>query len=121
MPVHEASLFVGNSGTSLRFLTAMLAAAEGTFHLDGTPRMRERPVDDLLRHCAAWVPDVRSDRGTGCPPVTVQAHGLDRRLRIRPGDVSSQFLSGLLMALPYAAARRRSRCRESSSPSRTFG
>jgi len=102
LPVNSASLFVGNSGTSLRFLTAMLAAAEGTFHLDGTPRMRERPVDDLLTALRSLGPIVRSDRGNGCPPVTVETRGLEGGYASVRGDVSSQFLSGLLMALPYA-------------------
>ncbi|MBV8487659.1 MAG: 3-phosphoshikimate 1-carboxyvinyltransferase, partial [Planctomycetaceae bacterium] len=97
LPVQSASLFVGNSGTSLRFLTAMLAAAEGTFLLDGTPRMQERPVDDLLMALRSLGAIVRSDRGNGCPPVTVETRGLEGGYASVRGDVSSQFLSGLLM------------------------
>ncbi|MFO0891419.1 MAG: 3-phosphoshikimate 1-carboxyvinyltransferase [Isosphaeraceae bacterium] len=101
-PAREASLFVGNSGTSLRFLTAMLTTGAGTYHLDGTPRMRERPVEDLLAALNNLGAKVRSDLGTGCPPVTVEARGLDGGFSSVRGDVSSQFLSGLLMALPYS-------------------
>ncbi len=101
----EAELFVANSGTSLRFLTAMIAAAaHGTFRLDGTPRMRQRPVADLLDALNRLGSDARSDLGTGCPPLTVRADGLDGGFAFVRGDVSSQFLSGLLMALPYAAS-----------------
>ena len=93
---------MANSGTSLRFLTAMLATGEGTYHLDGTPRMRERPVADLLATLNGLGAMARSDLGTGCPPVTIEARGLEGGYAFVRGDVSSQFLSGLLMALPYA-------------------
>jgi len=99
-----AELFVANSGTSLRFLTALCATGRGTFRLDGTPRMRERPVADLLRALNGLGAIARSDLGTGCPPVTVEASGLDGGYAFVKGDVSSQFLSGLLMALPAAKA-----------------
>ncbi len=101
-PVGEASLQMANSGTSLRFLAAMLATGNGTYHLDGTPRMRERPVADLLATLNSLGAAVRSDQGTGCPPITIEAKGLAGGYASVRGDVSSQFLSGLLMALPYA-------------------
>jgi 3-phosphoshikimate 1-carboxyvinyltransferase len=102
IPAREADLFVGNSGTSLRFLTAMVATASGTFRLDGSARMRERPVADLLQALNGLGADATSDLGTGCPPITVKASGLDGGYAFVKGDVSSQFLSGLLMALPYS-------------------
>jgi 3-phosphoshikimate 1-carboxyvinyltransferase len=102
IPVHTAALEVANSGTSLRFLTAMVATGNGTFHLDGSPRMRQRPVSDLLAALNRLGADARSDLGTGCPPVTVCARGLDGGYADIKGDVSSQFASGLLMALPYS-------------------
>jgi 3-phosphoshikimate 1-carboxyvinyltransferase len=102
IPRQEADLFVANSGTSLRFLTAMVATGSGRFRLDGTPRMRERPVADLLQALNGLGADATSDLGTGCPPVTVKASGLDGGYAFVKGDVSSQFLSGLLMALPYS-------------------
>jgi 3-phosphoshikimate 1-carboxyvinyltransferase len=102
IPEREAELFVGNSGTTVRFLTAMLAACEGTFRLDGIPRMRERPIADLLTTLNTLGSNAQSDLGTGCPPVTIRAEGLrGGQTKIR-GDVSSQFLSALLMAAPYA-------------------
>jgi 3-phosphoshikimate 1-carboxyvinyltransferase len=102
IPVESAGLDLANSGTSLRFLTAMLATGRGIFTLDGTPRMRERPIADLLDALGAMGVDARSDLGTGCPPVTLRARGLNGGFASVKGDVSSQFLSGLLMALPYA-------------------
>jgi 3-phosphoshikimate 1-carboxyvinyltransferase len=105
IPSRGASLQVKNSGTSLRFLTAMLASGEGTFHLDGSPRMRQRPLRDLLDALASLGVSALSDLGTGCPPVTIEARGLGGGFAEVKGDVSSQFLSGLLMALPCSRER----------------
>lgn len=102
IPNHNAELFLANSGTSLRFLTAMVATGLGSFRLDGSPRMRERPVADLLTALNGLGADARSELGNGCPPVLVNASGLDGGIVPVKGDISSQFLSGLLMALPYA-------------------
>jgi 3-phosphoshikimate 1-carboxyvinyltransferase len=102
LPVKQADLFIGNSGTSVRFLTAMLSVCHGEFRLDGVPRMRERPIQDLIEALNDLGSQVSSIDKTGCPPVLVRAAGLaGGRIRLR-GDVSSQFLSGLLMAAPYA-------------------
>lgn len=104
LPAAGADLFVGNSGTTVRFLTALVALGHGRFRLDGVPRMRERPIADLLAALNALGVSARSETGNGCPPVVVDAAGLaGGKARIR-GDVSSQFLSGLLLASPYAAA-----------------
>ncbi|MEW4570245.1 3-phosphoshikimate 1-carboxyvinyltransferase [Tautonia sp. JC769] len=102
LPAESADLFVGNSGTTLRFLTAMVCVTRGTYRLDGVPRMRERPVADLLLALNRLGADARSEFDNGCPPVIVQADGLDGGYAEVRGDVSSQFLSGLLMALPCA-------------------
>ncbi|MEN6407995.1 MAG: 3-phosphoshikimate 1-carboxyvinyltransferase [Thermoguttaceae bacterium] len=101
IPARQADLYVGNSGTTVRFLTAMLTIGAGRYQLDGTPRMRERPIGDLidaLRQLGAEA----SAASTGCPPVVVAAHGLQGGRAVVAGDVSSQFLSALLMAAPYA-------------------
>ena len=120
IPAREASLYVANSGTSLRFLTAMLATGAGNFHLDGTPRMRQRPVSDLLVALNGLGARATSDLGTGCPPLTIEASGLSGGDVFVRGDVSSQFLS----ASPHGSAirargRPRSRSRERLSRSRT--
>lgn len=102
LPAAQGELFVGNSGTTLRFLTAVATLGRGTFRLDGTRRMRERPVEDLLDTLRALGADAVSELETGCPPVVVRADGLaGGRAQVR-GDVSSQFLTGLLLAAPYA-------------------
>ncbi|MBN2024986.1 MAG: 3-phosphoshikimate 1-carboxyvinyltransferase [Pirellulales bacterium] len=103
-PAQGAELYVANSGTTVRFLTALVALGRGTFRLDGNPRMRERPIQDLLRALAELGVYARSEAGTGCPPVVVEARGISGGRVAVPGDVSSQFLSGLLMAAPCAAA-----------------
>jgi 3-phosphoshikimate 1-carboxyvinyltransferase len=101
IPNGTADLFVGNSGTTIRFLTAMLALGEGTYRLDGIPRMRERPIRDLLDALNQLGVDVRSEYENGCPPVVVRANGLPGgHVRVK-ADVSSQFLSGLLLACPF--------------------
>ncbi|WZO96725.1 3-phosphoshikimate 1-carboxyvinyltransferase [Isosphaeraceae bacterium EP7] len=100
-PAKEADLYLDNSGTSLRFLTAMLAASRGTFRLDGSARMRQRPVADLLTAINGVGADARSELGTGCPPVLLKADGIHGGFATVRGDVSSQFLSGLLIASPY--------------------
>jgi 3-phosphoshikimate 1-carboxyvinyltransferase len=102
IPNGRADLFVGNSGTTIRFLTAMLALGEGMYRLDGIPRMRERPIQDLLDALQQLGVDARSELGNGCPPVVVNANGLHGgHVKIR-ADASSQFLSGLMLACPFA-------------------
>lgn len=94
-------LFMGNSGTSIRFLAATLAACGGDFVLDGVPRMRQRPIGDLgaaLRQLGA---NVHCQDGK-FPPVSIGSRGLDGGRASVAADMSSQFLSGLLMAAPLA-------------------
>jgi 3-phosphoshikimate 1-carboxyvinyltransferase len=102
LPASDADLFVGNSGTTIRFLTALTTLGRGTYRLDGVPRMHERPIADLLSALNQLGADVRSEAGTGCPPVVVHASGLPGGCATIRGDISSQFLSGLLMAAPLA-------------------
>jgi 3-phosphoshikimate 1-carboxyvinyltransferase len=102
LPVRKADLFVGNSGTTIRFLTAMLAAGEGEFRLDGVARMHERPIGDLAAALRTLGADVVCESPNDCPPLVVRARGLRGGNVTVRGDVSSQFLSGLLMAAPYA-------------------
>jgi len=103
-PIDRANLFVANSGTTVRFLAAMLSLGHGTYRLDGTPRMRQRPIGDLLDALRQLGAEVTDEAGTGCPPVLVQARGLRGGRATIAGNLSSQFLSGLLMASPHAAA-----------------
>lgn len=105
-PIRRADLHIANSGTSIRFLTAALAATHGEYSLDGVPRMRERPIGDLLDGLRSWGADVRSINETrgDCPPVLLKAAGLRGGPASVRGEVSSQFLSGMLMAAPYCAS-----------------
>jgi len=100
IPASRAELYVGNAGTAARFLTPLLALGHGEYILDGDARMRERPIGDLLD--ALGQLDVNAESATGCPPVKVWATGLPGGRATVAGDVSSQFLSGLLMVAPYA-------------------
>ncbi len=95
---------MSNSGTSIRFLTAMLAACTGTYLLDGIARMRERPIGDLLnalRQLGAHVESTNKNRND-CPPVRVDGRGLNGGRATVAGNISSQYLSGLMMAAPMA-------------------
>ena len=102
-PAPGAELFAANSGTTMRFLTAMAALGQGTFRLDGSPRMRQRPIGDLLDALRQLGADAVDELQSGCPPVVVKAAGLPGGRATVAGNISSQFLSGLLMAAPYAA------------------
>ena len=100
-PVRKAALFLGNAGTAFRSLTAVLALAGGDYTLSGVPRMHERPIGDLvdgLRRLGAHIDYLGNENypPLAIRPATVRPGGY---VQIR-GDVSSQFLSGLLMALP---------------------
>ncbi len=101
-PAESGMLFVGNSGTTARFLTAALTLGYGTFRVDGVPRMRERPIAPLLDTLNALGADARSEEGNGCPPVVVTADGLPGGTARMAGDTSSQYLTGVLIAAPYA-------------------
>jgi 3-phosphoshikimate 1-carboxyvinyltransferase len=102
VPAAQAELEVGNSGTTVRFLAALVTLGQGTYRLDGSPRMRQRPIQDLLDALGQLGADAVSQWGTGCPPVIVRAAGLRGGRALIAGSVSSQFLSGLLMTIPCA-------------------
>lgn len=105
IPAPRAELYLANSGTSMRFLTALVSLGPGRYRLDGVPRMRERPIADLLTALEQLGVCARSELNNGRPPVVVESEGWrGTHVRIR-ADVSSQFLSGLLLAAPFARAR----------------
>ncbi len=100
-PVKQAELFLGNAGTAFRPLTAALALAGGDYVLKGVARMHERPIGDLVDGLRQLGANVTYLGNEGFPPLqlkpaTIQPGGV---VKVR-GDVSSQFLTGLLMALP---------------------
>ncbi|MEZ5607276.1 MAG: bifunctional 3-phosphoshikimate 1-carboxyvinyltransferase/cytidylate kinase [Burkholderiaceae bacterium] len=102
----QADLFLGNAGTAMRPLTAALAVLGGAYHLHGVPRMHERPIGDLVDALRALGCRIDYSGQPGYPPLTIgtPALKLDQPIPVR-GDVSSQFLTALLMALPLAAAQ----------------
>lgn len=99
----RADIFCGNSGTTIRFLTALCTLGTGHFTLDGVPRMRQRPIGALtamLKNLGARV--AHDDGADGFPPVHVDAAGLPGGFVRYGSEVSSQFLSALLQVAPYA-------------------
>ncbi|MGZ5078676.1 MAG: 3-phosphoshikimate 1-carboxyvinyltransferase [Usitatibacter sp.] len=107
-PVKRAEIFLGNSGTSARSLAAVLALADGHYTLAGVARMHERPIGDLVDSLAPLGARIQYLGNPGFPPLAIAPP--DRRpvatLRIR-GSISSQFVSGVLMALPWAGVAAR--------------
>ncbi len=97
----QADLFLGNAGTAFRPLTAALAFANGHYQLSGVPRMHERPIGDLIDALRQAGANISYLGQAGFPPLAIAPAKLDlsKPIRIR-GDVSSQFLTALLMALP---------------------
>ena len=102
IPAREAELFGGNAGTAVRFLTSLVALGHGRYRIDGDERMRERPIQDLLDALASLGVRARSERGNGCPPVVVEADGLEGGDVEVAGGTSSQYASSILMVAPCA-------------------
>jgi 3-phosphoshikimate 1-carboxyvinyltransferase len=133
IPAQSADLFIGNAGTAARFLSAFLTLGHGQYTLDGEPRMRERPIGDLVEALEALgaviepildnsilessnieyrvsniAPSISNQQSkiqnpkSLCPPITIHASGLPGGRANIAGDISSQFLSALLMVAPYA-------------------
>ncbi len=102
IPAREANLFAGNAGTVVRFMTAALTLGEGRYEIDGVERMRNRPIQELLNGLNQLGADVASKETTGCPPVVINASGLKGGTIKMKGNVSSQYISAILLAAPYA-------------------
>ena len=102
IPASAAELFVGNSGTTARFLTAMLALGHGDYLVDGLEPMRRRPIEPLLDALRQLGVDARSTHGTGCPPLRVRSAGFAGGSARLSGTESSQYLSALLMVGPLS-------------------
>jgi len=100
-PVKDADLFMGNAGTAIRPLTAALALTGGDYRLSGVPRMHERPIGDLVDGLRQLGTDISYTGNDGFPPLHIRPATISvpAVIRVR-GDVSSQFLTALLMSLP---------------------
>lgn len=101
-PVDEADLFLGNAGTVFRPLTAVLALAQGCYRLSGVPRMHKRPIGDLVDALRQLGADITYLGEEGFPPLQIKPAGIRANAITVNGGISSQFLTGLLMALPLA-------------------
>ena len=103
-PVREADLFMGNAGTAIRPLTAALAMQGGNYRLSGVARMHERPIRDLVDGLRQVGAKIEYELQEGYPPIQISAADIQIKdvVKVR-GDVSSQFLTALLMALPLVA------------------
>jgi 3-phosphoshikimate 1-carboxyvinyltransferase len=95
-------IFLGNSGTSMRFLTAVAALGSGTYRLTGTPRLCERPMGELLKALNDLGVQAVSEQGNSCPPVIVTGGSFTGGITRLSGSVSSQYLSALLLIGPLA-------------------
>src|SRR3989442_2977446 len=105
-PVKSAELRLGNAGTAFRPLAAALALAGGEYRLSGAPRMHERPIGDLVDALRRLGARIEYSGTEGFPPLVVHAGRIRAgdKVRVR-GDVSSQYLSALLMALPMTGTQ----------------
>lgn len=102
-PAGAATLDVGNAGTAMRFLVAALCLGHGTYRIDGTARMRQRPIRELVEALRPLGADLDCVAATGAPPVSIRARGLAGGATTLHAARSSQFVSALLQVAPYAA------------------
>jgi 3-phosphoshikimate 1-carboxyvinyltransferase len=98
----QAPLDARASGTTARFLTALCTLSPGECLIDGAPRMRERPIDDLVRALCELGADVETQGVNGCPPVRVAGGGLPGGAAVLDASRSSQFVTAVLLVAPYA-------------------
>ena len=107
-PVKKAELFLGNAGTAFRPLTAALVMTGGEYRLAGAPRMHERPIGDLVNALRGIGADVEYLGADGYPPLALHPAAIELNEPVTvKGDVSSQFLTALLMALPLLDSKSR--------------
>lgn len=102
LPAGEAAIDAGDAGTAMRFLAALCCIGQGSYSLDGSPRMRERPVGDLVDALRSLGARVGYGGAEGFPPLSITARGLAGGLVDFRDTPSSQFLSAVLMVAPYA-------------------
>ncbi|AFY36053.1 3-phosphoshikimate 1-carboxyvinyltransferase [Calothrix sp. PCC 7507] len=102
IPNKQADLFVGLAGTAARFISALVALGNGEYRLDGVPRMRERPMGDLLNVLQAGGVNINFEGNPGFMPYTIYGQGFAGGHVRLPANQTSQQLSALLMIAPYA-------------------
>jgi len=98
----EKNIFVGNAGTTMRFLCSFAALCLGETIIDGSWRMRQRPLNDLIDGLSPLGVEIISQNENGCPPVKIKGGGIDGGETEMNGDKSSQYFTSILMSSPYA-------------------
>lgn len=112
-PGDVREMYIANSGTTVRFLTAALSALGGKYELRGVDRMHERPIGDLVDAIAPAIKgSIEAISAGGCPPVKIDSQGWTGEPMSVAGSVSSQYLSGLMMAAPIGNRRNASKATE---------
>jgi 3-phosphoshikimate 1-carboxyvinyltransferase len=101
LPAKSADLFVGGSGTAMRFLAGFLTLGKGRFRLDGNSRMRQRPIGDLIDALHKLGLNIHCENSNGCPPVVIQGgERFEGGETVVDASLSSQFVSALLIPSP---------------------
>jgi len=113
-------LSFGNAGTAIRFLTAACTLAEGPALLDGNARMRERPINDLVDALVGLGADLALLQPTDCPPLRTAGGGLPGGTVEIDASRSSQYVSAMLLAAPYAASNVEIHCRDGAIASQPY-
>lgn len=98
---NHVDLFLGNAGTAMRSLCAVLCLGQGHFRLDGEQRMTERPIRDLVDALSSLGAKINYEATEGYPPLSIEANGLRGETVLIRGDISSQYLTALLICAPY--------------------
>ena len=102
LPDGNFDLYLENAGTAVRSMTAAICLSNGTYRIDGNARMRERPIKHLVDGLLPLGAEIKYELEDGCPPLLINAHGLKGGKTEVDGSVSSQYLTALLIAAPYA-------------------
>jgi 3-phosphoshikimate 1-carboxyvinyltransferase len=102
IPATSADLYIGNSGTTARFLAAAVALGTGTYRIDGDEAMHKRPIGPLLDALRQLGVEAVAEAGNDCPPVRITSKGLSGGEVTMPGNLSSQYFTGLMLAAPAA-------------------
>ncbi len=100
LPVDSAELFLGNAGTATRFLTAACCLGQGPYTIDGIPRMRERPIGELVNPLRQLGANIQYNLNENCPPITISAESIASSSLSMAPTLSSQFISALLQIAP---------------------
>ena len=102
LPNGDFDLYLENAGTAVRSMSAAICLSQGSYRIDGNPRMRERPIKHLVDGLVPLGANIEYELNEGFPPLLIKANGLKGGCTSVDGSVSSQYLTALLMTAPYA-------------------